>query len=185
MLLLKYLLTRKAKYKEKLSFVKNIKNPNVSKGDFNNIKLFKYQYSGLLPICNLGDYIQTIAVEQIINKLYPSKEKIFVDRENLLLDNDVNKSLVIMQGWFSHKKYTFMPNKNHKAIWIGAHFNNLAQETIEETLKINPKYFDDKEIGCRDFYTLEFCKKLGIRSYLSRCLTTSISNQWGGGKYEI
>ena len=37
-----------------------------------------------------------------------------------------------------------------------------------------PHYFDDKTIGCRDLYTLEFCQRLWLNAYFSRCLTLTL-----------
>ncbi len=40
-----------------------------------------------------------------------------------------------------------------------------------------PQYFQDKEIGCRDEFTLKFCQKMGFKAYFSRCLTLTLEKR--------
>ena len=82
-------------------------------------------------------------------------------------------AIAIMQGWFAHT-YDFLPPKNILPIFIGAHFTDYIQSYLLYLLARCPYYFDDKTIGCRDLYTLEFCQKLGLNAYLSRCLTLTL-----------
>lgn len=78
-----------------------------------------------------------------------------------------------MQGWFAHS-YDFLPPKNILPVFIGTHFTSYIQKYLLYLLARCPHYFDDKTIGCRDLYTLEFCKKLGLNAYFSRCLTLTL-----------
>lgn len=92
----------------------------------------------------------------------------------MLWGGGLNKyAIAIMQGWFSHS-YDFLPPKNILPVFIGTHFTNFIQQYLIYLLARNPHYFDDKTIGCRDLYTLEFCQKLGLDAYFSRCLTLTL-----------
>ncbi|MCW1361095.1 polysaccharide pyruvyl transferase family protein [Campylobacter jejuni] len=115
---------------------------------------------------NLGDYIQTIATRKILEK-YGIKKFIYCDRENLI--NCSKKAFVIMQGWFSHS-INFIPNKNICPIYIGAHFNYNMQQFLNKNLFLLKNF----EIGCRDFYTLNYLQSKNIKSYFSRCLTLTL-----------
>ncbi|WP_143000275.1 polysaccharide pyruvyl transferase family protein, partial [Helicobacter sp. CLO-3] len=80
--------------------------------------------------------------------------------------------IVLMYGWF--ESFNFLPNQNLKSIFIGTHFTENAQNFLKRFLAYFPDYFDDKEVGCRDIFTLEFLQKLGIKAYFSRCLTSTL-----------
>lgn len=79
----------------------------------------------------------------------------------------------IMQGWFSHS-YDFLPNENLLAVFVGTHFKKETQNFIMDIMIHFPNYFKNKEIGCRDKFTLNFCKEHDIKSYFSRCLTLTL-----------
>lgn len=79
----------------------------------------------------------------------------------------------IMQGWFAHG-YDFIPNNSILPIFVGTHLAHDAQNFITDFLSYFPTYFNDKEIGCRDDFTLRFCQSHKIKSYLSRCLTLTL-----------
>lgn len=92
----------------------------------------------------------------------------------ILWGGGLNKyAIAIMQGWFSHS-YDFLPPKSILPIFVGTHFTNSVQQYLIYLLARSPHYFDDKTIGCRDLYTLEFCQKLGLDAYFSRCLTLTL-----------
>lgn len=88
-------------------------------------------------------------------------------------ESHINGKIAIMQGWFAHS-YHFLPPKNILPVFVGTHFTKHIQQYLLYLLACYPHYFDDKTIGCRDLYTLEFCRKLGLKSYLSRCLTLTL-----------
>lgn len=123
---------------------------------------------------NLGDNIQTIAVKNIVDKLYPNIEYEYVDRDNLL-NYSGEKAICILQGWFSHmQSTTFLTNKNIFPIYVGYHLEPYKEEDILYLLKYVPNYFKNKTIGCRDIFTKNLFKNLNIPSYLSRCLTLTL-----------
>lgn len=77
-----------------------------------------------------------------------------------------------MQGWFSHS-FSFLPNEKILPIWLGTHFDEATQKFLKHVLVVNPNYFR-VDVGCRDLYTLEFCKNFHIPAYFSRCLTLTL-----------
>ncbi|WP_243832577.1 polysaccharide pyruvyl transferase family protein [Campylobacter sp. US33a] len=78
-----------------------------------------------------------------------------------------------MQAYFAKKK-SFIPNSSVLSVFIGTHFTGGTQNFLRQFLAINPEHFKDKEIGCRDDFTLDFCKNLGLKSYLLCCLTLTL-----------
>ena len=123
---------------------------------------------------NLGDNIQTFAVKNIIDKIYPNIKYEYIDRDNLINYNG-EPAICIMQGWFSHSQsHTFFANKNIIPIYVGYHLEPTKEEDILYLLKYVPDYFNNKTIGCRDTYTKQLFQNLNIPSYLSRCLTLTL-----------
>ncbi len=78
-----------------------------------------------------------------------------------------------MQGWFAHSIHC-IPNNETLSVFVGTHFATSFHKFLQYFISYYPWYFENKEIGCRDLYTLEFCQKLGIKSYFSRCLTLTL-----------
>lgn len=78
-----------------------------------------------------------------------------------------------MQGWFA-LTYDFIPPANVLPVFVGTHLTAQAQNFLKHFIARFNNYFKDKELGCRDKFTLQFCKKMGIKSYFSRCLTLTL-----------
>ncbi len=152
----------------------SLRNDSLNKtttDSFKNFISFQYDYVDTPSKfgVNIGDYVQSIAVLNLIKKLYPDTNIISFDRDNLGNYNDV-PAFTIMQGWFSNS-YTFLPNYRLTPVYIGMHVTNVAQNNIFKFLRYNPNYFYKETIGCRDKNTQKYFDKLGIPNYFSRCLT--------------
>ena len=81
--------------------------------------------------------------------------------------------ICVFQGWFSHSYY-FLPPPNILPVFVGTHFIESTQIFLQCLYARVPWYFENKEIGCRDLYTLRFCEKMGFSAYFSRCLTLTL-----------
>lgn len=138
-----------------------------------------FNYSWHLPkfdnYINLGDYVQTIAVENLLNEKYSVNQVIYWDRDNLsfFIGDKEEEYIAVMQGWFSHST-NFLPlRKNIKPLWIGSHFAYHAKKVIQNLAVLRPDLLNNylNDLGCRDLDTYSFCRGLDINCYLSRCLT--------------
>lgn len=78
-----------------------------------------------------------------------------------------------MQGWFAFGYY-FLPSPWIAPVFIGTHFTHPTQEFLRFFLACYPRYFAHTQVGCRDFFTLNFCQTHHIESYFSRCLTLTL-----------
>jgi len=116
---------------------------------------------------NLGDQIQSLAVEQYL----PSVDALY-DRDTLKLASPNSKHIIIMNGWFSHSpQKCFPPSDNIVPVFIGLHFSNkktnkhfLSSHCLEYFKKYEP-------IGCRDRHTQGLLNQSGIDTFYSKCLT--------------
>ena len=146
--------------------------PAELKGYFERYLLFDYKYLDLTKKdlnINLGDYVQTLATQRVLKQILPQKAYSFADRDSLS-NYSGRLTFSVMQGFFAHGA-TFLPNNRIYPIWVGTHFAKSSQECIVRFLKFNPDYFSNQEIGCRDAFTKDFLSKIGVKAYLSRCLT--------------
>ena len=143
--------------------------PAAPKGENAPFALFSY-YAPTSGTYNAGDFIQTLAVRQALEAVgAPCGGDLFVPRDELALYRG-EPVRCVMQGWFSETR-TFWPSPAIRPIFIGTHFTVDAADCVMRLLRRAPEINRTVEIGCRDLSTLAFCRKVGIRSYLSRCLT--------------
>lgn len=164
---------------KKLNFESKTHKSNLAK----RYVLFNYKFNN--GFCseknlNIGDYIQTLAVQQALSILYKDITKrdfVYCDRENLFRTdfNGEFNNIAIMQGWFGHT-YNFLPNATVRPVWVGTHFTPPIREFINE-INFNFPNLLNSEFGCRDTNTLNFLSKIGLKAYLSRCLTLTFSKR--------
>ena len=120
---------------------------------------------------NIGDYIQTKAVIDILNK---QNIKI-LEREKL---NNYNGPPIktIINGWFMENPKNWPPNNNINPLFISFHINPSIVKTFINHQSI--EYFKKHEpIGCRDYYTRDLLVKNGINAYFSSCVTLGIERK--------
>jgi hypothetical protein len=117
---------------------------------------------------NLGDQIQSIAVEQFL----PRVDRFF-DRDTLALEKVSDPHLLIMQGWFSMTpEKCFPPSGKIVPIFFGLHLSDFNNGYHHFFSGKSLEYFKIHEpIGCRDKNTAELLNKNGIAAYLSHCIT--------------
>lgn len=120
-----------------------------------------------LPTINIGDYIQSLAAKQYVNS-----DIIYVNRDELS-NYKGDKARVIMNGWYTYKSNSCMPNEYVVPLFVAFHLNVdvekkfLTSQNIATLKKYAP-------IGCRDLHTVEVLKNKGIDAYFSGCLTTTL-----------
>ncbi len=142
----------------------------------------KYKYS--IPPWpkdgNLGDCIQSLAVENIYKKAgIDPKELLLINRDEVRSYGGP-KAALIMQGWFADyaNVFHFPLSKNILPIFIGFHLNPV-NHTREKFIwrNIIPEIKRFEPVGCRDRNTRNFLLKLGIKAYFSACLTLAFDKR--------
>ena len=120
---------------------------------------------------NLGDYIQSIAAKQIINK----SKILEIDRDELHRFKAA-KVLLIMNGWFMDKPENWPPSDKIKPLFLSFHLNPTAEKEMLTQEGIN--YLKNHQpIGCRDYYTQKLLSRYGIKTYYSACLTLCLNRK--------
>lgn len=136
---------------------------------------------------NIGDAIQTIAIENIYAKLGvddPDFVSLVKSPEMIVRDELPHYSgppcILPMQAWFGEKQGLFhLPWPDTvRPVFIGFHLseakktrNRFVSEGIHEKMK---KY---RPIGCRDRNTMHFLRGLGIEAYFSACMTLTFDKR--------
>jgi len=120
---------------------------------------------------NVGDWIQTVAMEQAVRKVVGSNVNFVSVRRDQLVTH--HGGTCIMQGWYEHKTLNFLPGAKTRAVWLGTHFSNDVRRQLVALWRQNTSSIP-LEIGCRDLSTLKFCQDNCISAYFSRCLTLTL-----------
>lgn len=116
---------------------------------------------------NLGDDVQSIAQQQLLDELEPSAKRVFVDRERLKFYGGPPITL-LMNAWFMHNGLAFPPPETVRPVFVSFHLNARR----EDFLKRHLEYFKSHApIGCRDDGTREMLKARGVDAYTSKCLS--------------
>ena len=147
--------------------------PRPAEGNDNAPFALLSYYEPTCGFVNPGDAIQTIAVKHALEKAGVStiQSGRLIRDELSLYDGPAVRC--VMQGWFSHG-HLFWPSPSIRPIFIGTHLTAPAQAFVSRLVEYAPDIRRSAEIGCRDLFTLDFCRSIGIKSYFSRCLTLSL-----------
>ena len=120
---------------------------------------------------NLGDFIQSLAAKQVINK----SKILEIDRDELHRFKAA-KVLLIMNGWFMDKPENWPPSDKIKPLFLSFHLNPTAEKEMLTQEGIN--YLKNHQpIGCRDYYTQKLLSRYGIKTYYSACLTLCLNRK--------
>ncbi len=116
---------------------------------------------------NLGDQVQSFAAEQYLPRLDGH-----IDRDTLDTFSSPEKTLVIMNGWFSDKPQNWPPSEAVEPVFFGFHasyYNDFNKRFLEGD---SIAYLKTQEpIGCRDRQTRDWLRERGVDAFYSKCLT--------------
>jgi hypothetical protein len=128
---------------------------------------------------NIGDYVQSIAAKQFLNE---QSKPVYIDREHLNSFAASEDTLLIMNGWFLMTPENFPPSKQIKPIVVSHHINVSVQEHFSKNEDIVKFYKDNEPIGCRDYFTLNFLRELGVEAFYTGCLTLTLGDTYSSGE---
>lgn len=117
---------------------------------------------------NIGDEIQTIAAMRFL----PQVDS-WVYRERISKFKAAEKHKIIMNAWWMYHPKNFPPSDALEPLLLSMHFHPRCVKKMFR--KKTRKYFAKHgPVGCRDFSSLEICKKYNVDAYFSGCLTTTL-----------
>lgn len=129
---------------------------------------------------NIGDCIQSLAVENLYKKAgIEANELLHINRDDVKTYQGEEVAL-IMQGWFANYANVshFPLSKKILPIFIGFHLNpvnHTREDFIWKNFILDIKKFEP--IGCRDRNTRDFLLRCGIDAYFSGCLTLTFDKR--------
>lgn len=134
-----------------------------------------YRYTGHTyvekgAIYNIGDNIQTFAVDNLYRKMEIPAENIVDINFAEMQSYDGEEVILPMAGYGSHYKrfHQFPTSDKIIPFFIGFEMSDPACDDIIPYLK---KY---EPIGCRDEATMQLLIKKGVSAYVSGCLTITL-----------
>jgi hypothetical protein len=123
----------------------------------------KYSHTSM----NLGDTIQTIAVEQFLPRVDMRLERDELNR--VPLDD---KYYVVMNGYFTAAPANWPPSNSVVPIFFGFHIADYKDVHMAVLSQSSINYFQRHQpIGCRDKGTASLLQERGVYTYYSKCLT--------------
>ncbi len=129
---------------------------------------------------NIGDDIQAYATERFLPQI-----DYYIDRENIDSFTSENNEpvAVIMNAWYMWRKWNWPPSKCIYPLMVGFHYadHQLANQWYGSPLKyqflggLGGEYLNAYgPVGCRDMFTLNNLKEMGVNTYFSGCITMTI-----------
>ncbi len=123
---------------------------------------------------NLGDHIQIIASMKLLRR-FGVEPTAFIDRDDEIgsaptLPTGCARVPIVLNGWFKRNGKEWPPNPRLAPLFVGLHFRTfqcpelLSEASIAYLRRHEP-------IGCRDVHTFDLLSSLGVKSYLSQCLS--------------
>lgn len=124
---------------------------------------------------NIGDDIQSYAAARLLPHV-----DYYIEREHLdvFRPQDPEPVSVILNGWFMYNKLGWPISYYINPLYLSMHFN------AEDALEVNDLFLhglgsedllEHAPIGCRDQETSRFLQKAGIPTWLSGCVTLTLS----------
>jgi Polysaccharide pyruvyl transferase len=112
---------------------------------------------------NIGDDFQTIAAMRRLPRV-----DLLIDRDRLDEYHSPEKTVVVMNGWFTPRPQGWPPSSSIAPIFVGFHLNEAAAPALRE----HGGYLTSHgPIGCRDRGTADILAKWQVPVFVSYCLT--------------
>lgn len=130
---------------------------------------------GRAYVCkNIGDYVQTVAARQYLDKI-----DLYIEQEeaNNYYPEDKEPAKMIMNGWFQWRAENFPPSEYIKPLLISLHISPLREKQL--LTKAGIEFFlKNGPVGCRDYYTVNLLKSKNVPAYFSACLTLTLGKTY-------
>lgn len=128
---------------------------------------------------NIGDDIQTFAA-----KCHLPSVDYFIDREclDIFETPDKKPAAVVMSAWYMWKKWNWPPSEYVVPLLTGIHFSDhqASEQTgspvqTEFLTGCGAEYMNKNgPVGCRDMYTYNKFKSIGLDAFFSGCITLTL-----------
>lgn len=120
--------------------------------------------------CNFGDNIQTIALDNILQELFPKENIVDINIYNLQnYDGEYVLLPLNCNFWTCDENYFLPASDKIIPVFIAVSFQipPYSEKAIQYLKKWEP-------IGCRDYETLRMMREIGVKAYLNGCTTLTL-----------
>lgn len=162
-----------------MTILQRIKNMLTSGASDTEFGLLRFDYTTFSPgytppDCNLGDYIQSLAAKQYLPE---NAELTLIDRDTLRYYSGRPVKMIMNSYYFLSEKSEVFSDKIDP-VMVSIHIKN-TEYISNPPRKSTIEYLKQHEpIGCRDHNTELTLSQLGVKSYFSGCLTTTLDMKY-------
>ena len=121
---------------------------------------------------NLGDEIQTLAAAQFL----PGIDQ-YIDRDQMHSFDTDKRLHMIVNGYFLNNLFPKKLLPNLDLLFVAFHIAENAKSLLAAP-EMADYYRKFEPIGCRDTYTVELLKGIGVDAYFSGCMTLTMRNPY-------
>jgi hypothetical protein len=128
---------------------------------------------------NVGDDVQTLAMQEIVKRCHPEAEVVWCDRESLHKENSAELSHLIVSGWFMKEPDNWPVHPSYpKPLFISFHVNREQKVDLKLISESHRDFWlENAPIGCRDKGTRDQFSKLSIDAWFSGCATLTFQRE--------
>ena len=141
--------------------------------------LFTYKFDR--KYFNVGDYIQTLAAKDNLERLGVRHFK-FLNRENLVDYKLDDNEICIHNGWFQHDETSFI--FLNRSIYVSIHLTNTLKKYLSQNLD-RLENLKNKYVLTRDDKTADFLSQNSITAKMGYCLTLTLNTRKSNQKHKI
>ena len=123
---------------------------------------------------NIGDYVQSVASRQFIDRV---DEYIEQEEADKYYPEDGEKIKLVMNGWFQWRSENWPPSEYIDPLLISMHISPLKAKDLLKPEGI--AYLKEHSpVGCRDFQTQALLEAKGVPAYFSACMTLTLGKNY-------
>jgi len=142
-------------------------------------KLMKVGVIWVRDSINVGDDVQTLAMQEIVERIAPDAEVVWCDRESLHEPNTDQLTHLIVSGWFMKKPTHWPLHASYpNPLFVSFHVNKEQKVDVALLSKKHQNFWKSHEpIGCRDKGTVESFKNIEVDAWFSGCATLTFQRK--------
>lgn len=128
---------------------------------------------------NTGDDVQTVAMQEIVQRCQPGAEVVWCDRESLHEENKEELTHLIVSGWFMKNPDNWPVHPSYpKPLFVSFHINREQKVDLKLISEKHRQFWKENEpIGCRDKGTRDLFNKFSVDAWFSGCATLTFQRK--------
>lgn len=127
----------------------------------------------------LGDDVQSLAAAQFLSGIDH-----YIDRDRAAAFLPKDKTRIIISGWFRNALFQKKSWRHLELLFVSY---SIAPDSVSilASKEMAAFYRRFEPIGCRDMFTVEVLKNIGVEAYFSGCLTLTMRNPYSARNNKV